>query len=78
MGMGVYTLARHDPTDEAKPWPFLRTLARDPRVPGRWVLPMARGVRQEYGDDEESRRTASTAALVEAFARCGPRSRRSI
>ena len=33
MGMGSTHWPAMIQPDEAKPWPFLRTLARDPRVP---------------------------------------------
>ncbi len=54
MGMGSTHWPAMIQPDEAKPWPFLRTLAHDPRVPEGLKHPRnwPEEVRQEYGDDE--------------------------
>ena len=70
MGMGSTHWPAMIQPDEAKPWPFLRTLARDPRVPEALQDPRnwPEGVRQEYGDDEGvSAHREHRRRLVEAF-----------
>jgi len=55
--------------DEAKPWPFLRTLAHDPRVPEALKQPhnWPAGVRREYGEDEGFAVGGEIAAGVAGF-----------
>src|SRR5206468_12360977 len=54
MGMGSSHWPAMIQPDEAKPWPFLRTLANDPRVPAELKNPLnwPQGVRAEWGQDE--------------------------
>src|SRR3989442_4918131 len=54
MGMGSPHWPAMIQPDEAKPWPFLRTLANDPRVPAALKDPRhwPEGVRAEWGEDE--------------------------
>src|SRR2546427_748375 len=54
MGMGSSHWPAMIQPDEAKPWPFLRTLANDPRVPAALKDPLnwPEGVRAEWGEDE--------------------------
>src|SRR5437870_9565008 len=54
MGMGSSHWPAMIQPDEAKPWPFLRTLANDPRVPTELKNPLnwPEGVRAEGGEDE--------------------------
>jgi hypothetical protein len=70
MGMGSSHWPAMIQPDEAKPWPFLRTLAHDPRVPAElkdqrnWP----EAVRLEYGEDEGvSSHREHRRRLVEAF-----------
>ncbi|MBM3225095.1 MAG: extradiol ring-cleavage dioxygenase [Candidatus Tectomicrobia bacterium] len=70
MGMGSTHWPAMIQPDEAKPWPFLRTLARDPRIPEalqhreNWP----EGVQREYGEDEGvSAHREHRRQLVEAF-----------
>ena len=54
IGMGSSHWPAMIQPDEAKPWPFLRTLAHDPRVPEELKNPLnwPEGVRKEWGQDE--------------------------
>ena len=70
MGMGSTHWPAMIQPDEAKPWPFLRTLARDPRVPEALKDPhnWPEGVRKEYGEDEGvAAHRAHRRRLVDAF-----------
>jgi hypothetical protein len=70
MGMGSTHWPAMIQPDEAKPWPFLRTLARDPRVPETLKDPnnWPEGVRKEYGEDEGvSAHRVHRRRLVDAF-----------
>jgi hypothetical protein len=70
MGMGSSHWPAMIQPDEAKPWPFLRTLAHDPRVPAELKDPhnWPEAVRLEYGDDEGvSSHREHRRRLVEAF-----------
>src|SRR2546427_7515986 len=70
MGMGSSHWPAMIQPDEAKPWPFLRTLASDPRVPPELRNPLnwPEGVRAEWGQDEGvSAHREHRRRLVEAF-----------
>ncbi len=70
MGMGSSHWPAMIQPDEAKPWPFLRTLANDPRVPAELKNPLnwPEGVRAEWGQDEGvSAHREHRRRLVEAF-----------
>jgi len=70
MGMGSSHWPAMIQPDEAKPWPFLRTLANDPRVPAELKNPLnwPAGVRAEWGHDEGvSAHREHRRRLVEAF-----------
>src|SRR5262245_8238608 len=70
LGMGSTHWPAMIQPDEAKPWPFLRTLARDPRVPEALKDPhnWPEGVRREYGEDEGvSAHREHRRRLVDAF-----------
>ena len=70
MGMGSSHWPAMIQPDEAKPWPFLRTLAHDPRVPAELKDPRnwPEAVRIEYGEDEGvSSHREHRRRLVEAF-----------
>lgn len=70
MGMGSTHWPAMIQPDEAKPWPFLRTLARDPRVPEalKHSENWPEGVQREYGDDEGvSAHREHRRRLVEGF-----------
>ena len=70
MGMGSSHWPAMIQPDEAKPWPFLRTLANDPRVPAELKNPVnwPAGVRAEWGEDEGiSAHREHRRRLVEAF-----------
>src|SRR5436190_20442810 len=70
MGMGSSHWPAMIQPDEAKPWPFLRTLANDPRVPAELKKPLnwPAGVRTEWGADEGvSAHRGHRRRLVEAF-----------
>src|SRR2546428_6996983 len=72
MGMGSSHWPAMIQPDEAKPWPFLRTLANDPRVPAELKNPLnwPDGVRAEWGQDEGgSAHREHRRRLVEAFRR---------
>src|SRR5437660_3524120 len=72
MGMGSSHWPAMIQPDEAKPWPFLRTLANDPRVPAELKNPLnwPAGVRAEWGQDEGvSAHREHRRRLVEAFRR---------
>ena len=72
LGMGSSHWPAMIQPDEAKPWPFLRTLANDPRVPAELKDPRnwPEGVQREYGDDAGiSAHRAHRQRLVEAFRR---------
>ena len=70
MGMGSTHWPAMIRPDDAGTWPFLRTLAHDPRVPQELQDPRnwPEGVRQEYGDDKgASAHREHRARLVNAF-----------
>ena len=68
-GYGVHTLACHDPTRRGQAWPFLHTLARDPRVPEALKDPHNwRKGYEKYGEDEGvSAHREHRRRLVDAF-----------
>lgn len=70
MGMGSTHWPALVRPDDAGTWPFLRTLANDPRVPEALQDPRnwPEGVRLEYGEDKgASSHAEHRARLVEAF-----------
>src|SRR5437879_13663159 len=72
MGMGSSHWPAMIQPDEAKPWPFLRTLANDPRVPAELKNPLnwPAGVRAAWGQDEGvSAHRGDRRGLVGAFRR---------